>query len=73
MSRVYLQRFRLVIGGRSIPARYLETGLEDQSPSVTKLVVPASAVDAAPDGASLAVANAARTWQFGPLAKSRIR
>ena len=65
--------FRLVIGGTEVPARYFETGLEGGTPSITKLVVPASAVEAAPDGASITVKNAADSWTFGALSKEGIR
>ena len=52
--------FRVVIGGTEVLARYFETGLEGGTPSITKLVVPASAVDAAPNGASIMVRNCRR-------------
>lgn len=63
----------VVIGGRRIAARYFETGREAETPSVVRLVVPAEAIDAASDGASLAVTSPFRTWQFGPLEKKSIR
>jgi hypothetical protein len=63
----------LVIGGHQVPARYFATGLEAASPSLAKLVVPATAVDAAADGASLAVVSATQTWRFGALSKGSIR
>ena len=63
----------MVIGGHLVKARYFATGLENASPSQTKLVVPAEAVDSAADGVSISVVSATNTWHFGPLAKSSIR
>jgi hypothetical protein len=65
--------FRVAIGGTVVQARYFATGLEASSPSITKLVVPASAVDSAPEGASVTVMNATDTWGFGALSKASIR
>jgi hypothetical protein len=59
----------VVIGGRPVRARFFGTGVK----TVAKLVVPAAAVDAAADGASLAVVGPTRTWRFGALRKSMIR
>ena len=61
------------IGNVSITARRFSTGHENDTPSVIKLVVPADAINAAADGASLAVVNGGQVYNFGPLAKSAIR
>jgi hypothetical protein len=65
--------FTVWVGGQAVQARYFETGREHATPSVTKLVVPASAVESAPDGASVVVTSAMGSWQFGALSKSSIR
>ncbi len=61
------------IGNSLIQARRFGTGRENNTPSVTKIVVPATAVDAATDGASLAILSGGRVWQFGPFSRSAIR
>jgi hypothetical protein len=63
----------VIIGGRRVEARRYLTGHETETPSVTKLVIPAEAVDAAADGAALSVATPGQTFQFGGLNKSAIR
>lgn len=61
------------IGSRLVQTRRFSTGREIDWPSVIKLVVPAEAVNAEPDGASLAVVSGGSVFQFGPLHKSAIR